>query len=80
MRTPPYCGVHIALWNPLRVNRRIHELFNGYLSDGQAQRFLAVHGQVCNLFGLDRHWLRAVNARVLRSRAFADWRESVYAG
>ena len=51
----------------------------GFKSDGHAQRFLAVHGQVHNLFRLARHLLRAVNYRALRSRAFADWREVVYA-
>ena len=51
----------------------------GFKSDGHAQRFLAVHAQVHNLFRLARHLLRAVNYRVLRSRAFAEWRGLVYA-
>ena len=51
----------------------------GFKSDGHAQRFLTVHGQVHNLFRLRRHMLRAVNYRALRSRGFADWREVVYA-
>lgn len=51
----------------------------GFKSDGHAQRFLAVHGQVHNLFQLGRHLVRAVNYRVLRARAFAEWRDVVYA-
>ncbi len=42
----------------------------------QAQRFLAVHGQVQNLFRVGRHHLKAVHHRLLRDRAFADWREA----
>jgi putative transposase len=42
-------------------------------SDGHAQRFLSVHGQVNNLFRLGRHLLRARNYRELRSRAFHTW-------
>jgi putative transposase len=45
----------------------------GFRSDGHAQRFLSVHGQVNNLFGLGRHLLRAKNYRELRSRAFLTW-------
>ena len=51
----------------------------GFKSDGHAQRFLAVHAQIHNLFRLGRHLLRAVNYRVLRSQAFAEWRGLVYA-
>ena len=45
----------------------------GFRSDGQAQRFLAVHGQFHNLFRVGRHLLRAANYRTLRSRAFSTW-------
>jgi putative transposase len=45
----------------------------GFSSDGHAQRFLSVHGQVNNLFRLGRHLLRAKNHRVLRERAFETW-------
>ena len=51
----------------------------GFRSDGHAQRFLSVHEQVHNRFRLARHLLRAVNYRELRSIAFADWRQVVYA-
>jgi putative transposase len=39
----------------------------------QAQRFLAVHDVVRNLFTVGRHRLRAVIQRLLRSRAFVTW-------
>ncbi len=47
----------------------------GFKSCGQAQRFLAVHSQVHNLFRLGRHLLRATTYRMLRSRSFQTWRQ-----
>ena len=46
-----------------------------FKSPGQAQRFLAVHSQVHNLFRVGRHLLRAVNYRLLRSRSFETWQQ-----
>ncbi len=46
-----------------------------FKSIAQAQRLLAVHGQVQNLFRVGRNHLKAVHQRLLRDRAFADWRE-----
>jgi len=46
-----------------------------FKSPGQAQRFLAVHSQVHNLFRIGRHLLRAVNYRMLRSRSFETWQQ-----
>lgn len=46
-----------------------------YKSPGQAQRFLAVHSQVHNLFRVGRHLLRAANYRLLRSRSFETWKQ-----
>ena len=46
-----------------------------FKSPGQAQRFLAVHSQVHNLFRVDRHLLRAANYRLLRSRSFETWQQ-----
>ena len=46
-----------------------------FKSIAHAQRLLAVHGQVQNLFRVGRHHLKAVHQRLLRDRAFADWRE-----
>ncbi len=45
----------------------------GFRSDGQAQRFLSVHGQYNNLFRLGRHLLKAEHSRELRSRALKTW-------
>ena len=50
-----------------------------FRSPGQAQRFLAVHGVVQNLFRLGRHHLRSENYRFLRDRSFRDWREATAA-
>jgi putative transposase len=44
-----------------------------FKSPGQAQRFLAVHSQVHNLFCVGRHLLRAANYRLLRSQSFETW-------
>jgi len=47
----------------------------GFKSSGSAQRFLAVHARVQNAFRLGRHLMSAANYRLLRTRAFATWRE-----
>ena len=44
-----------------------------FKSAGQAQRFLAVHGAIGNLFRLGRHLMRASHYREFRSRAFSEW-------
>ena len=44
-----------------------------FKSEAQAQRFLAVHARVGNLFRVGRHLLRAANHRLMRSRAFVEW-------
>jgi len=46
-----------------------------FKSAGQAQRFLAVHGLVGNLFRLGRHLIRAENYRVFRARAYCEWQQ-----
>lgn len=46
-----------------------------FKSPGQAQRFLAVHSQVHNLFRVGRHLLRAAHYRYLRNRSFETWRQ-----
>ena len=43
-----------------------------FTSAAHAQRFLAVHGLVLNLFRVGRHLLRSAH-RLLRTRAFAEW-------
>jgi putative transposase len=44
-----------------------------FKSRGQAQRFLACHGIVNNLFSLGRHKMQADNYRILREQAFSEW-------
>ena len=51
----------------------------GLKSEGHTQRFLAIHGQVHNLCRVRRHLLRAMNYRILRTRAFAEWQAIVCA-
>ena len=46
-----------------------------FKSVAQAQRFLSVHTAVQNLFRVGRHHLKAIHHRMLRDRAFADWRQ-----
>ncbi len=46
-----------------------------FKSVAQAQRFLSVQGAVQNLFRVGRHHLKAIHHRMLRDRAFADWRQ-----
>jgi putative transposase len=46
-----------------------------FKSPRQAQRFLSAHGPITNLFRLGRHLTRAPHYRVLRTQAFATWRE-----
>jgi putative transposase len=46
-----------------------------FKSRGQAQRFLAVHAVVGNLFRLGRHLTRAAHYRSFRGRAFIQWQE-----
>lgn len=46
-----------------------------FKSAGQAQRFVAVHGLVRNLFRVGPHLLRAAHHRLLRTRAFLTWND-----
>lgn len=49
-----------------------------FKSEGQAQRFLSVHGVVQNLFRFGRHLLRARNYRMFRMRAFVRWQQATF--
>ena len=60
-----------ASHQPTRQQERQMRRFR---SAGQIQRFLVVHGVVQNLFRVGRHHLKAIHHRLLRDRAFADWR------
>ncbi len=53
--------------------RRRERQMQRFKSAAQAQRFLAVHGLVGNLFRVGRHLLRAVHRRLFRERAFQVW-------
>ena len=55
--------------------RQRERQMRGFKSRGQVQRFLTIHGLVQNLFRVGRHLMRAVNARMCRSRAFTAWTE-----
>ena len=55
---------------PTRVRVRGMRRFK---STQQAQRFLAVHAAVYNLFNLGRHLVSAKTYRIFRSRAFSSW-------
>jgi putative transposase len=48
-----------------------------FKSPQQAQRFLSAPGLIQNLFRFGRHHLKAVHYRLLRGRAFSDWREAI---
>jgi putative transposase len=57
---------------PTRLRERQMRRFK---SAGQAQRFLAVHGTIGNLFRLGRHLMRANHYREFRTRAFSEWQQ-----
>jgi len=59
---------------PTRVRERVMRRFK---SMRQAQRFLAAHAAVYNLFNLGRHLVSAKNYRFFRLRAFASWKYAV---
>jgi putative transposase len=44
-----------------------------FKSPAQAQRFLAAHSQINNLFRIGRHLLKAAHYRLFRERAFSEW-------
>ena len=78
MPTSMHCHEHYAN-NRAEVS---HELTRArerqmrrFKSPGQAQRFLAVHSQVHNLFRIGRHLLGAANYRLLRNRSFETWQQ-----
>ncbi len=55
--------------------RQQERAMRGFKSPTQAQRFLTLHGLTQNLFRVGRHFLQAVNYRLLRARAFEIWRK-----
>ena len=65
-----------ASHQPTRQKERQMRRFKSIV---QTQRFLSVHGLIQNLFRVGRHHLKAHHHRLLRDRAFSDWREMVCA-
>lgn len=61
-----------ASHQPTRLKERQMRQFK---SAAQAQRFLAAHAAVYNLFHFSRHLFRAIHYRMLRSRASAHWHQ-----
>ena len=78
MSTSMHCDEHYAN-NRAEVShehtRSQERQMRRFKSPGQAQRFLAVHSQVHNLFRVGRHLLRAANYRLLRNRSFETWQQ-----
>jgi putative transposase len=60
-----------ASHQPTRQKERQMRRFKSIV---QAQRFLSVHGPIQNLFRVGRHHLKAAHHRLLRARAFSEWR------
>ena len=50
--------------------RQRERTMRGFKSMGQAQRFLAVHGTMKNLFAIPRHLMGAKHYRLFRTEAF----------
>jgi putative transposase len=48
-----------------------------FKSPGKAQRFLAAHGPINNLFRPRRHLLNATAYRAARKQAFSTWLEAI---
>ena len=67
--TPSYAGYRF------QPTRRRERQMKRLKSAGQAQRFLAVHDQINNLFPLGREHVPATEYRVARRQAFVAWAE-----
>ena len=61
--------------NSHQPTRRRERQMKRFKSAGQAQRFLAAHDQINNLFHLHRDHLPAAEYRAVRAQAFAIWAE-----
>jgi putative transposase len=71
--TDPYANNRAEVSRqPTRQRERQMRRFK---SAAHAQRVLAVHGPVQNLFRVGRHLLRAIHDRLFRTQAFGLWRE-----
>ena len=56
----------------LSVRRRERKM-QRFKSQGQAQRFVATHGAIYNLFNLQRHLISRTTLRTFRADAMAGW-------
>jgi putative transposase len=72
-----YANNRVEVSHQLTRQQEYH--MRGFSSSKQAQQFLTVHGLTQNLFRLGRHLMQAVNYRLLRTRSFQVWKESVCA-
>jgi transposase-like protein len=63
-------GSHV----PIRLRE---QKMQGFRSPGAAQRFLAAHAAVANIFTTCRHLISAATHRQIRAEAFAAWRSAV---
>jgi putative transposase len=68
-------GLNNRAENSHQPTRRRERQMKRFKSAGQAQRFLAAHDQINNLFPLGRDHLSATEYRAARRRAFKVWAE-----
>ena len=68
-------GLNNRAENSHQPTRRRERQMKRFKSTGQAQRFLAAHDQINNLFPLCREYVPATDYRAARTRAFALWAE-----
>jgi len=68
---------NLAEASHLPTRHREHQM-RRFKSVGGAQRFLAVHGAVQNLFRVGRHLLSAAHYRQLREQSFLVWRQETF--
>jgi putative transposase len=68
-------GLNNRAENSHQPTRRRERQMKRFKSPRHAQRFLAAHDQVNNLFHLRRHHLTATQYRAARTRAYQTWAE-----
>ena len=68
-------GLNNRAENPHQPSGRRERQMKRFKSAGQAQRFLAAHDQINNLFPLCREYVPATDYRAARRRAFEVWAE-----
>ena len=71
----PHKGLNNRAENSHQPTRRRERQMKRFKSAGQAQRFLAAHDQINNLFHLRRDHITAVQYRTVRAQAFVIWAE-----